>query len=66
MANDYGIDRELQRSGKSYTGITGFVTEDSAMTEGMGPILDRSQEHLCSTDRMVVRMRTCVALERLP
>jgi phthalate 4,5-dioxygenase oxygenase subunit len=57
MANDYGIDRDLQRSGKSFTGITGFVTEDSAMTEGMGPILDRGLEHLCSTDRMVVRIR---------
>jgi phthalate 4,5-dioxygenase len=56
-ANDYLIDREAQRRGDSFTGISGFVHEDLAMTEQMGPILDRSIEHLGTTDMAVIRLR---------
>ena len=54
--NDYQIDRHLQRT-QSFTGIGGINTQDVAVQEGMGPILDRSQEHLGSTDRAIVMMR---------
>jgi len=55
-ANDYMIDRALQKS-KSFTGIKGVNTQDFALQEGMGPIVDRSKEHLGTTDRAVIVMR---------
>ena len=39
--NDFLMDRELQSSGNSYTGIEGVRQQDMAMTESMGPIVDR-------------------------
>jgi phthalate 4,5-dioxygenase oxygenase subunit len=55
--NDYLIDRERQRSGRSYTGIRGIREEDLAVQESMGEIYDRSQEHLGSADLAVIAMR---------
>ncbi|HVV18948.1 MAG TPA: Rieske 2Fe-2S domain-containing protein, partial [Pseudonocardiaceae bacterium] len=54
--NDYLIDREDQRTA-TYSGIRDFVSQDFMVTESMGPIYDRTQEHLGSTDKAVVRMR---------
>ena len=54
--NDYLIDREAQRT-KSYTGIAGIHQQDQAITESMGPIYDRTQEHLGTSDTMVIRTR---------
>jgi phthalate 4,5-dioxygenase oxygenase subunit len=54
--NDYLIDREAQRT-KSYTGIAGIHQQDQAITESMGPIYDRTQEHLGTSDAMVIRTR---------
>ena len=42
---------------QSFTGIEGINTQDVAVQEGMGPITDRSEEHLGSTDRAIVQMR---------
>jgi len=56
-ANDYGIDRDAQRSGQSYTGINGITLQDQAIIESMGPIVDRTLEHLGSSDRMVMLTR---------
>jgi hypothetical protein len=55
-SNDYLIDRNSQRS-ESFSGIVGINTQDVAVQEGMGPIPDRTQEHLGSTDRAIVTMR---------
>ncbi|MBX5467290.1 MAG: Rieske 2Fe-2S domain-containing protein [Firmicutes bacterium] len=55
--NDYQIDRALQRSGESYTGIPTLPAQDQAVTESMGPIYDRSQEHLAVSDVAVIRVR---------
>ena len=55
--NDFQIDREAQRTMKSWSGITGIRQQDMAMTEGMGPILDRTSEHLGTTDQMIIRTR---------
>jgi phthalate 4,5-dioxygenase len=56
-SNDYLVDRALQRSGRSYTGIRGIREEDLAVQEGMGPIYDRTSEHLGSSDLAVIAMR---------
>jgi phthalate 4,5-dioxygenase len=55
-ANDYLIDRELQRT-KTYTGIKGINTQDFALQEGMGPICDRTHEHLGTSDRAIIAAR---------
>jgi hypothetical protein len=54
--NDYLIDRAAQRT-ESFTGIAGIHQQDQAVTESMGPIYDRSQEHLGTSDAMVIRTR---------
>jgi len=56
-ANDYMIDRQKQRTLRSYTGIPSVSLEDHAVTESMGPIYDRTSEHLGSTDAMIIRTR---------
>src|SRR5712692_214373 len=55
--NDYLIDREIQGSRKSFTGIYGSGPQDAAVQEGMGPIYDRSQEHLGTSDGGVIAAR---------
>jgi hypothetical protein len=55
--NDYLIDREAQRTKKSFTGIAGIHQQDQAITESMGPIIDRTQEHLGTSDAMIIRTR---------
>ena len=55
-ANDYLIDRAIQRR-ETFTGIKGVNTQDFAVQEGMGPIVDRSKEFLGSSDRAIVTMR---------
>jgi phenylpropionate dioxygenase-like ring-hydroxylating dioxygenase large terminal subunit len=56
QTNDYLIDREAQRT-NSYSGIDGVFPQDSAMTESMGDVTDRSLEHLAPSDRMIVVTR---------
>ena len=56
--NDFLIDRELQRSGQSYSGIPGGARpQDMAVTDSMGPIYNRSREHLGTTDQLIIRTR---------
>jgi phenylpropionate dioxygenase-like ring-hydroxylating dioxygenase large terminal subunit len=60
LDNDFRIDRSAQRENTGsagYTGISGIAMQDAAMTGSMGPIYDRSKEHLGSTDAMVIRVR---------
>jgi phthalate 4,5-dioxygenase len=54
-ANDFFIDRTLQRT--TFTGIPGINTQDIAVQVGMGPIVDRSREHLGTTDRAIIVLR---------
>jgi phthalate 4,5-dioxygenase oxygenase subunit len=56
LSNDFLIDREMQRT-RTYTGITGLNTQDYAVQEGMGPICDRTQEHLGTSDRAIIMAR---------
>jgi phthalate 4,5-dioxygenase len=55
--NDYLIDRDLQRSGQSFTGIRGVREEDLAVQESMGLIFDRRIEHLATADLAIIAMR---------
>jgi phthalate 4,5-dioxygenase len=55
-SNDYLIDRNAQRT-RTATGIEGINTQDFAVQEGMGSIVDRSLEHLGTSDRAIVTMR---------
>ena len=57
LSNDYMVDREAQRTGKSFSGIPGVRQQDMAVTETMGPIYNRTNEHLGTTDSMIIRAR---------
>jgi phenylpropionate dioxygenase-like ring-hydroxylating dioxygenase large terminal subunit len=54
--NDWLIDREVQRR-QTYTGIKGVNTQDLAVQESMGPVVDRSREHLGSSDKAIIAYR---------
>jgi phthalate 4,5-dioxygenase oxygenase subunit len=60
--NNWGQDRAAMKTG-SHTGIgvgggpTGILEQDIAIVESMGPILDRTREHLGPADRGVLRGR---------
>jgi hypothetical protein len=51
------LDRESQRHGHSSTGVDGIAMQDASIQESMGPIQDRTKEHLCATDSGIVRTR---------
>jgi hypothetical protein len=54
--NNYVQDRQKQGS-ESYTGIEGFLAQDSCVTESMGPICNRTREHLGRSDVSVIAVR---------
>jgi hypothetical protein len=59
VRNDYLIDRDIQRALKGplgYSGIPGRG-QDGAVTESMGVIYQRDNEHLGVTDSGIIRMR---------
>lgn len=55
-SNNYNIDRDFQRR-ESFTGIAGIRAQDAAMTESAGAIVDRSLEHLGTSDTAIIKMR---------
>ncbi len=56
LSNDYEQDRELMKAG-NFSGIRGIANQDHAVTETMGPIVDRSLEHLGTSDMPIIQMR---------
>jgi phthalate 4,5-dioxygenase oxygenase subunit len=56
LANRYMQDREAMKRG-DFTGIRGIPTQDMAMWESMGPIVDRSRDKPGSSDVAVVQFR---------
>jgi hypothetical protein len=57
LENDYLIDRSRQRE-SNFSGIEESPPlQDAAVQESMGPIVDRSREHLGSTDAGIIRVR---------
>lgn len=55
-SNDYFHDYQLQRT-KLFFAVRGLWQQDRAIVETMGPILDRSEEHLGSADIGVIQVR---------
>lgn len=55
--NDYLQDRQAMAAG-DFTGIYGIPTQDMAMWESMGPIADRSNDRLGSSDKAIFTFRT--------
>jgi phthalate 4,5-dioxygenase len=55
--NDWLVDREAQKTGGNFTGITGIHQQDQAITESMGPMTDHLFEHLAPSDRMIMATR---------
>jgi phenylpropionate dioxygenase-like ring-hydroxylating dioxygenase large terminal subunit len=55
-ANNYLLDRRVQKT-ETFTGIDGINVQDRAVQESMGPIVDRSLEHLGPADRAVIQAR---------
>lgn len=56
LANDFMIDRQMQKT-KNFTGIVGINTQDMALQEGMGKIVDRSKERLGTSDKAIIACR---------
>jgi hypothetical protein len=56
MDNDFQLSHGARSRG-NFSGVADFVSQDFMVTESMGPIYDRSQEQLGSTDRAITRMR---------
>jgi len=54
--NNYLLDRRVQKT-ETFTGIDGINAQDRAIQESMGPITDRSREHLGPADRAVIQAR---------
>jgi phenylpropionate dioxygenase-like ring-hydroxylating dioxygenase large terminal subunit len=55
-ANNYLLDRQAQKT-KNFTGIEGVNTQDRAVQESMGRIVDRSREHLGPADKAIIQAR---------
>src|SRR5579863_9621057 len=67
--NDYLMDRAGQKAGRTYSGVSGIAMQDASLQESMGPIMDRSREHLVSQDNGIIMarqrlMRAVRALEK--
>jgi phenylpropionate dioxygenase-like ring-hydroxylating dioxygenase large terminal subunit len=54
--NNYLLDRQAQKT-QSFTGIEGINTQDRAIQESMGRIVDRSREHLGPADKAIIQAR---------
>jgi phthalate 4,5-dioxygenase oxygenase subunit len=58
LSNNYLQDREYQRS-TSFSGIKAVIPaeQDGCATETMGPIYDRTKEHLGYSDKTIIALR---------
>lgn len=56
MEQWFDQDRAAMKAG-DWTGIKGFSNQDMACQESMGPIVDRTQEHLGTSDKAIIRFR---------
>jgi len=56
LSNNYLQDRQMQKT-VNFTGIEEFLNQDACATESMGPIVDRTKEHLGASDSYVIQVR---------
>ena len=54
--NDYLLDREAQRT-RRFAGVPGLSLQDVSLQEGMGPVSDRTREHLGTSDAAIINAR---------
>ena len=54
--NDYGMDWDVHRT-RMFCGIPGFGVQDQAIQESQGPIVDRTQERLGTSDSAIIHVR---------
>jgi hypothetical protein len=55
-SNDYMLDYELQRT-SWFSGVPSTQIQDIAIQESMGPIFDRTKEHLGTSDTAIIHFR---------
>jgi phthalate 4,5-dioxygenase len=60
--NNYMIDRGQQRT-ITMTGIHGFASQDQAIQESMGLLVDRTRERLGTSDTAIIAMRRLLLQE---
>ena len=56
-SNDWLIDRASQKDRTTFSGVSGFSIQDASLQESMGPIQDRTREHLIPSDKAIVMAR---------
>jgi hypothetical protein len=56
LSNDYLRDNDAQRT-KRFSGVPSVNLQDKAVLESMGPIVDRTREHLGTADTMIIQVR---------
>jgi hypothetical protein len=56
-SNDYLMDRAAQKAKIYYSGIESIAMQDASLQESMGPIQDRTKEHLASSDNIIIMAR---------
>ncbi len=56
LCNDFFIDRKVQRT-QTYSGISEFWAQDAGPQLSMGRIVDRTQEHLGTSDTAIIAVR---------
>ena len=54
--NNWLIDRDVQKQ-DTFTGIPGINTQDRAVQESMGAVVDRTREHLGPADKAIITTR---------
>jgi hypothetical protein len=66
-SNDYLMDRAAQKAGALYSGVESIAIQDASLQESMGPICDRTNEKLGSTDKgiMMARRKLFAAIKAL-
>ena len=56
IRNDWLIDRDIQKT-ETFTGIDGINAQDRGVQESMGPVVDRTREHLGPADTAIIAAR---------
>lgn len=59
ITNMYEQDRRLMGT-RNFSGIRGIANQDHALTEKMGPMVDRSKEHLGTSDIPIIGLKDFV------
>jgi phthalate 4,5-dioxygenase oxygenase subunit len=52
-----GMGQDRSRMDRDWTGFSGIQQEDALMAMSMGPIFDRTKEHVVAADRAVLHLR---------